>query len=264
MDDFILRALAAGIGVALAAGPLGSIVVWRRMAYFGDALSHSALLGIAMGFLLEINLTVGIVILSVIFSITLTYLQRQRNYSTDTLLGILAHSGLAIGLVVLSFMKNTRVDLMSYLFGDILAVSTNDIIVIAACTVVTLSLVAFRWRNLLLMSIHPDLARVEGVNVTLLRLYFMLLMAFFVAFSIKIVGILLVTSLLIIPAATARFFSRTPEQMVVLSSIFGVIAVIAGISASLQWDTPSGPSVVVAALVMFCGTVLRGEKRSAV
>ncbi len=262
MDDFIIRALAAGIGVAIAAGPLGSIVVWRRMAYFGDALSHSALLGIAMGFLLGINLTVGIVILSVLFSITLTYLQRQRNYSTDTLLGILAHSGLAIGLVVLSFIKNTQVDLMSYLFGDILAVSDNDIIITALCAAITLSLVAFRWRNLLLMSIHPDLARVEGVNVTLLRLYFMLLMAFFVAFSIKIVGILLVTSLLIIPAATARLFSRTPEQMVILSAIIGVISVIAGISASLLWDTPSGPSIVVAALSMFFVTVISGRGKA--
>lgn len=250
IDDFLVRALVGGVGVALASGPLGSFIVWKRMAYFGDALAHSALLGIALGILLDINLTVGIVGLSVLFSLVLVYLRKQRTYSNDTLLGIMAHSALAIGLVVLSLMQ-IRIDLMGYLFGDILAISMQDIGIIYTSTAVILGMVAFLWRDILFTTIHPDLARVEGVNVDLTRLYLMLLISLFVALSIKIVGILLVTSLLIIPAATARRFSRTPEQMILLASVVGCFSVVGGLVGSLKLDTPSGPSIVVVATLLF-------------
>lgn len=251
MDDFIWRALIGGVGVALIAGPIGCFIVWRRMAYFGATLAHAALLGVALGFLFEFNITLGIIVVSIAISFVLFGLQNQRRLATDTLLGILAHGSLAAGLVVLAFMDNLRVDLMAYLFGDILAVNIHDIIWIYAgglgCLIGLMSI----WSRLLAMTVHEDLAKVEGVQISRIRLAYMLLIAVIVAVGMKIVGILLIVSLLIIPAATARRWVATPEQMALLASLFGVLAVCGGVFGSVQWDTPTGPSIVVIATIFF-------------
>jgi zinc transport system permease protein len=254
MPDFFLHALLGGIGVALAAGPLGCFVAWKRMAYFGDALAHAALLGVALGIVLHVNLTVAILGITLVFSLIIIGLHSNRNYTMDTMLGILAHSMLAIGLVVMSFMKDVRIDIMSLLFGDILTISGTDIMVIYGGVVLALLWLVAIWRPLLLLTIHADLARIQGMNSTLIQLQFMVLISVLVAVSIKIVGIVLITSLLIIPAAAARPFSRTPEQMAITAAIIGVIAVVGGLYSSLTWDTPSGPSVIVAALLCFIAT----------
>ena len=251
MDDFLWRALAGGIGVASIAGPLGCFIVWRRMAYFGDTLAHSALLGVALGLVLGIDLTVGIVACASLLAVLLVLLQQQRHLATDTLLGIMAHSGLAVGLVVLSFFESVRVDLFSYLFGDVLAVSQLDLVWIYAVAGLGLAALAAIWRPLLMVTIQEDLARAEGVPVTAVRLAFVLLLATVIAIAMKVVGIMLIVSLLIIPAATARCLSGTPERMAVLAALAGCAAVTAGLSGSLAWDTPSGPSVVVAAMAFF-------------
>lgn len=250
MDDFLWRALAGGIGVASIAGPLGCFIVWRRMAYFGDTLAHSALLGVALGLVLGIDLTVGIVACASLLAVLLVLLQ-QRHLATDTLLGIMAHSGLAVGLVVLSFFESVRVDLFSYLFGDVLAVSQLDLVWIYAVAGLGLAALAAIWRPLLMVTIQEDLARAEGVPVIAVRLAFVLLLATVIAIAMKVVGIMLIVSLLIIPAATARCLSGTPERMAVLAALTGCAAVMAGLSGSLAWDTPSGPSVVVAAMALF-------------
>lgn len=256
MDDFVVRAIVAGVGVALVAGPLGSFVVWRRMAYFGDALSHSALLGVGLGFMLGINLSIGIVAVCVSLALLLVLLQRQKTLASDTLLGIMAHSALSLGLVVIAFMETLRVDLMTYLFGDVLAVTGTEIGWIYAAVCLALAVLVGIWRPLLSITVHEELARVEGVPVTLVRLVFMTLIAVVIAAAMKVVGILLITSLLIIPAATARHFSRTPEQMAVLAAVIGCLAVLGGIQGSLFFDTPSGPSVVVAAAALFALSLL--------
>lgn len=250
-ESFLLYALLGGIGLAVVAGPLGCFVVWRRMAYFGDSLAHSALLGVALGFLLSINLTVGIVITCVAFAIAIVGLQEQRRISTDTLLGILSHTALSIGLVALSLMGSLRVDLLGYLFGDILSVTPHDLVVIYGGGALALIVLAFIWRDLLAVTVHEELARAEGVAVFRARLIFTLLLAVVVAISMKVMGILLITSMLIIPAATARRFARTPEAMAVLAVAAGGLSVALGLTASLRWDTPSGPSVVVAAFSLF-------------
>ncbi|HLJ63254.1 MAG TPA: metal ABC transporter permease [Stellaceae bacterium] len=256
MDDFVLRALAAGIGVAAAAGPLGAFVVWRRMAYFGDTIAHSALLGVALGFLLNTDLNLAVVAVCVTLALLLVLLQQQRLLATDTLLGILAHSALSLGLIALSFLKTLRVDLMTYLFGDILAVSGNDLVWIYGGGAAALLALAALWRPLLAITIHEELARVEGTKVGATRLSFMLLVALVIAVSMKIVGILLVTSMLILPAAAARRFARSPEMMAWGAALAGVIAVISGILASLRWDWPTGPAIVLAACLLFLGTQL--------
>lgn len=250
-DDFLLRALFGGICVALIAGPFGSFVVWRRLAYFGDTLAHSALLGVALGFLLHINLTLGILVICQLMAALLFFGQRQKALSSDTLLGILSHGALSLGLVALAFMDGVRIDLMSYLFGDILAIGTADISWILGGGGLALAGLLWIWKPLLAITVHEDLARVEGIAVDRINWTFLALIALTVAVMMKVVGLLLVTSLLIIPAATARRFARTPELMAVLASLIGSLAVIGGLSGSFHWDTPAGPSIVVAACALF-------------
>lgn len=246
-----MRALLGGLGVALVAGPIGSFIVWRRMAYFGDTLSHSALLGVALGFMLGISPTLAVIVVCVLLAILLVTMQQQRYLASDTLLGILAHSALSLGLVVVAFMESMRLDLVALLFGDILAVTTLDLAWIYGGGAVALATLVVVWRPLLAITVHEDLARVEGVRVAAVRLYFMVLIALVIAVALKIVGILLITSLMIIPAATARRFVTTPEQMAVVAALIGAAAVGAGLWGSWQWDTPTGPSIVVAAFALF-------------
>lgn len=259
LDDFVVRAIVGGIGVAAVAGPLGCFVVWRRMAFFGGALAHSALLGVALGALLAVDLTVATVAVCLVLAAFLVLLERQRALATDTILGILAHASLALGLVALSFMETLRVDLMAYLFGDVLAVTRLDLAWIWGGGVVILGALMVLWSGLLRVTLDEELATAEGVPVQAVRLAFMLLMALAVAIGMKIVGILLVVSMLVIPPATARQFARTPEQMAAIAVLTGALAVLAGVGGSLVWDTPAGPSIVVAATVLFVLAVAAGE-----
>lgn len=251
MPDFLFNALLAGLALALVAGPLGSFVVWRRMAYFGDTLSHAALLGVALGFLLDLSPTLAVTAGCLLLAVLLVTLQQRQPLASDTLLGILAPTTLSLGLVVLSFMDEVRIDLMGYLFGDLLAVSNNDLAWILGGCALVLALLVPLWRHLLAITVHEELARVEGLPVASLRLALMLLIAVVIAVAMKIVGVLLITSLLIIPAAAAQRHARTPEQMAIGASLLGVLAVLAGLSLSWFEDTPAGPSIVVSAAAIF-------------
>ena len=251
MADFLLNALLAGLALALVAGPLGSFVVWRRMAYFGDTLSHAALLGVALGLMLDVSPTLAVTVGCVLLAVLLVTLQSRQPLASDTLLGILAHSTLSLGLVVLSFMQDVRIDLMGYLFGDLLAVGPTDLAWIIGGSALVLVLLALLWRPLLAITVHEELAKVEGLPVAAIRLSLMLLIAVVIAVAMKIVGVLLITSLLIIPAAAAQRHSRTPEQMTFGASLIGIVAVCGGLSLSWFQDTPAGPSIVVTAAALF-------------
>lgn len=251
MPDFLLYALIGGLGIAAITGPLGAFVVWRRMAYFGDTLAHSALLGISFGILFEINLNLAVVLCCVLIALILVSMQRQRFIAMDTLLGIMAHSSLSLGLVCISFLPDVRIDLMSYLFGDLLAISFQDLIWIYTGGAFVICLLAYFWSSLLAITINEELAQIEGVPVQWIRLLLMLLIGIVIAVAMKIVGILLITSLMIIPAAAARKVATTPEQMAIVGSLIGGLAVVLGLLASYQWDTPAGPSVVVSAALLF-------------
>ncbi|PSJ39231.1 zinc ABC transporter permease [Zobellella taiwanensis] len=250
-DSFLLYALLAGLGIAVLAGPLGSFVVWRRMAYFGDTLAHSSLLGVALGLLLHIDLTLAVLVACLVLGILLAALQRASWLATDTLLGILAHTALSLGLVALAFMDNVRVDLMAYLFGDLLAIQPVDLYWIYGGGVVLLLILRRFWSQLLSITVSEELARVEGVRVEPLKLLLLLMISVLIAVAMKFVGALIITSLLIIPAATARRFSRTPEQMAGYAAGLGVLSVLGGLQLSVSYDTPSGPSVVVVAAGLF-------------
>ena len=264
LDAFFIRALLAGLGLALVAGPLGCFVIWRRMAYFGDTMAHSALLGVALSLLLHVNLTLAVFGVAAVVSLALLALQRRGALSTDALLGILSHSTLAIGLVLAAFLTWVRFDLMTYLFGDILAVGQTDILMIWGGGILVLLALAKIWRPLIAATVNPELAEAEGMEPERTRLFFMLLLALVIAIAIKVVGILLVTAMLIMPAAAARRFSAAPEVMAVMAAVLGMIAVIGGLFGSLRFDTPSGPSIVVAALVIFLLSLLPIGRRQAV
>jgi len=251
MTDFLLYALLAGLGVALVAGPLGCFVVWRRMAYFGDTLAHSALLGVSIGVLLGINISITVAAIPMLIALGLVYLEQRGILSLDTLLGILSHSALATGLVLISLLPDVRVDLMSLLFGDLLSVTKNDLWVIYGVAGTVVVLLLWLWKPLINITVHEELASVEGVKTSAVRTALMLITALVIAIAMKIVGVLLITALLIIPAATARRISRTPEQMAVMASLIAMLTVVMGLAMSWYGDTPAGPSVVVCGALLF-------------
>ncbi|MEL6643437.1 MAG: metal ABC transporter permease [Pseudomonadota bacterium] len=250
LDDFMTRATLAGVGVAFAAAPLGSFVVWRRMAYFGDATAHAAMLGVALSLAMQISVFAGTVAVALAMALTVTLLA-GRGYAMDTLLGVLAHSALAFGLVAVSFLSGIRLDLMAYLFGDILAVSRSDLIVIWGGAALVIALIAWRWSALLTATLSEDLAYASGLDPKREQLVLTLALAITVAVAIKVVGILLIAALLIIPAAAARGLARTPETMAVIAAALGGFSAVVGLRAAYVFDTPAGPSIVCVAAVTF-------------
>ncbi|MBT3071654.1 metal ABC transporter permease [Rhodomicrobium sp. Az07] len=251
LDDFETRAVLAGLGAAALAAPLGCFVVWRRMAYFGETVAYSGLLGVALGFLLGVDLTLGVIVTAVAMALLLSGLQTQRAIPYDTLLGILAHVALASGLIAANFVSGARLDLMGYLFGDILAVSRADVFWIWGGAAAVLAALALLWRPLLALTVHEELAAAEGVRVRRTETAFILLIAVTVALAMKVIGILLITSLMIFPAAVARPFAKTPEQMAALAALAAAVAVAGGLFLSLKLDTAAGPSIVLALAALF-------------
>lgn len=251
MDDFLLRALAAGIVVAILCGGLGVFILWRRMAYFGDTVSHASILGVSLGILLGISVSLGVIATSIAVALAMLLLRRNQRFSNDTVLGVLAHSALSLGLVLMAFVEGQQIDLNAWLFGDILAVTKLDLMILAGAGTFLLIILKLIWRPLLSMSVSEDLARIEGVNVAGIGLIYTLLVAITIAVGIKVIGALLISSLLIIPAAAARNIAESPEAMVFFAMLIGLIAVMLGLTSSYFWDTPAGPSIVVAATCFF-------------
>jgi zinc transport system permease protein len=251
LDDFFNRAIVAGLGIAMVAGPLGCFVVWRKLAYFGDTLAHAALLGVALSLLFDVNVTLAVFVVAIAVALTLLALQKHSVLSSDALLGILSHGSLAVGLLALAFMTWVRMDLMGLLFGDLLAVSRTDIAVVYLGGTCVLAALAWAWKPLFAITVNRDLAAAEGYRVDAYDILLMLLLAAVVAVSIKIVGVMLITSLLIIPAGAARRISTGPLMMAIVAAVIGGVAVLGGLFASLTYNTPSGPSVVVVALALF-------------
>ena len=255
IDDFLIRAGLAGLGLAVATGPLGSFVVWRRMAYFGDATSHAAILGVALALALHLPIAAGTLIVALTMALTVSTLA-AKGWAMDTTLGVLAHSALAFGSVAISYVPGVRADLSSYLFGDILAVTPMDLGFIWGGAVIVLGLLVWRWQALLTATLSEDLAHASGLNPDRERLVLTLALALVVAVALKIVGALLIAAMLIIPAAAARAVSRTPEAMAVIASVIGALACLAGLSLSLWQDTPAGPSIVSAAAICFAAAAI--------
>ena len=260
IDDFFIRALIAGVGIALVTGPLGCFVIWRRLSFFGDTLSHAALLGVTFSISFDVNISLSVFIVSSIVAIILIRLQKNTNLAGDALLGLLAHSSLAIGLVVLGFLSFIRFDIMGLLFGDILSVTSSDLLIIWIGGAVIILILSLIWKPLFASTVNYEIAEAEGLSPEKYNILFTILMAAIIAISIKMVGLLLITGMMIIPAAAARNLSNSPKQMVIISIIFGLLSVLIGLYASLEINTPSGPSIITTSLLFFILSLFRLKK----
>ena len=256
LDDFFIRALIAGLGIAIVTGPLGCFVIWRRLSYFGDTLAHSALLGVTLAYTLEINIAISVFIISSLIALILIQLQKRTNLPGDALLGLLAHSSLAVGLVVIGFLTFIRFDIMGLLFGDILAVTVDDLLIIWIGGPLILLILKLIWKPLFASTVNYELAEAEGLNPDRAKAIFTILMAGIIAISIKMVGLLLITGMLIIPAAMARNISSSPKGMVIFSILGGLLSVVLGLFTSLEFNSSSGPSIIAASLVLFILSLL--------
>lgn len=259
LDDFLIRAVLAGLGLTLATGALGSFVVWRRMAYFGDSTAHASILGVAISVAFGFSIYAGTLGVALIMALLVSALA-ARGHAMDTVLGVLAHSALAVGLVAISFVPSVRVDLSSYLFGDILAVGRSDLLWIWGGSLLILALLIWRWQKLIAATVNEELAMAAGIDPRTERLILAIALALVVAVAIRLVGALLISAMLIVPAAAARSLSRTPEQMAIIATGIGAGAVLAGLMASLYLNSPAGPSIIVAAALVFAVTALLPRK----
>ena len=260
-EDFLFRALIAGIGIALVTGPLGCFVVWRRLSFFGDTLAHSALLGVILSVTFDINISLSVFVVSSLVALLLLKLQNTTNLASDSLLGLLSHSSLAIGLVVLGFLSFIRFDIMGVLFGDILSVSVNDLLIIWIGGATILFVLWLIWKPLFAATVNYELAEAEGMNPDRINVIFTILLAALIAISIKMVGLLLITGMLIIPTATARNLSNNPKQMVIFSIIGGLLSVFIGLYTSFEINTASGPTIITVALILFILSLTKIQKK---
>ncbi|MBV1867952.1 MAG: metal ABC transporter permease [Marinosulfonomonas sp.] len=258
LDDFMLRAILAGVGLSLVAGPLGSFVVWRRMAYFGDATAHAAILGVALALAFSISVTIGALVVALAVGLAVSALS-GRGHSADTSIGVISHTALALGLVAISFVKGVRVDLNAFLFGDILTVTSAEVLWVWVGSILALLLLVWRWSALLTATLNEELAASAGINARREGMILTLVLAAVVAIALKLVGALLIAALLIVPAAAARGFARSPEMMAVLATVFGMLATVIGVFASYALDTPTGPTIVVAAGGLFALSLVAGS-----
>ncbi|WP_372803620.1 metal ABC transporter permease [Paracoccus seriniphilus] len=257
LDDFFIRALLAGLGLAAVTGPLGSFVVWRRMAYFGDSTAHAAILGVAISLAFNMSIYIGTLSVAISMAVLVTVLT-NRGQAMDTVLGVLAHSALAFGLVAISFVPSARGDLNAFLFGDILAVRRLDLALIWGGAALVLVLLIWRWQKMVTATVNEELAMAAGIDPRFERLVLSLALAVVVALAIRVVGSLLISAMLIVPAAAARGQTSTPERMAILASVIAAISVSAGLWSSLHFDSPAGPSIVAATTVFFAlGQVFR-------
>ena len=259
-DAFLMRAILAGVVLSLAAAPLGCFVVWRRMADFGDATAHASILGVALALAFALPVFIGVLLIALAMALAISALQ-ARGQTLDTLLGVMAHSTLALGLVTVSFFSDVRIDLMAYLFGDILSVAWSDFLWIGLGLFLVVGLLGWRWSALLTCTLNRDLAQAEGINPKREQLVLTLALALIVALGIQVVGAILIAALLIIPAAAARNFANTPEAMALIAAAFGACATLGGLAASLHWDTPTGPSIICCAAALFFISTLLGALR---
>ena len=249
-DPFILRGILAGIAVALISGLVGCFVVWKRMSYYGESIAHSSLLGVAFAILMGVSINLGVVFTCLLFGILFLWLQHSKVLSSDTLLGVLAHLALALGIIVISLNK-IKIDIHAFLFGDILTVSSSDLWGMYLGVLIAVFLICYNWSSLLLVTIDEDLAKAEGVNTLNINLLFTFILTIVVAISIQIIGLLLITAMLIIPAAASRRLANSPETMALVATFIGIVSVILGVMLSVEIDAPSGPSIVLVSAILF-------------
>lgn len=256
MEDFIINGLVAAIGISIIAGSLGCFVIWKRMSYFSESISHSALLGVSLGIASGMGIHFGLVIVGALFALLIVLLQQRKFLSNDAILGIFSHIALSLGIVVLSIVGDANTDYFGFLFGDILSITEGDIFWVYSVLILVVFFLVVFWQKLLLLTLNEELAVAEGLNSTIYNLAFMLMIALAVSVSVQIVGVLLITSLLIIPPAIAKVFSATPLQMVFIAIFVSIVAVFIGLGMSMTYDLAAGPAIVIALGALFIASQL--------
>jgi zinc transport system permease protein len=260
IPGFIVSAAVAGLLLAVMAGPLGSLIVWRRMAYFGEAMAHATMLGIGLSLVLSINPAIGVVLVCLLLALMLAKLQPRGLLASDTLLGVVSHGALALGLLLVSLSSQPQINLDAFLFGDLLTVSHQDLAYIAIMAALVLVVLSLCWQALVSITVQEELAQIEGINVAFFNTLFLCLVAITIALGIKLLGVILITAMMIMPAASARRMARSPEQMALIAVVFGCLGVLLGLALSFMIDTPTGPSIISANLLLFALSLLLPQR----
>lgn len=242
--QFVFIPWACALLSAITAAPLGSIIAWRRLIYFGEALAHSAWLGIALALYFHLPIYLGIWAITALLILLLYLIKRSSHADGNNILGTLSHFMLALGVIALSKMENIRTDLFSYLFGDILNTNSADLALISIVCLFTLAIMYSLWQPLILLTINEDIARTEKPHIHRYEGIFLLLLGLFAGIMIQLLGLLLVMAFLIIPIQTTNRFAHTPEQCILWAAMISAITATLGIIIAYLWDFPVAPSIV--------------------
>ncbi|MGB0756881.1 MAG: metal ABC transporter permease [Patescibacteria group bacterium] len=248
---FMQRAFVAGILLSISLGLIGVFVVLKKMSFFASGIAHASLAGVAIGIITSYNPLFTALITSIIFSSVLFWLEHKHKIASDTLIGIMFTAGMALGVTLISTQPGYQPSLISFLFGNILAINISELITTVVLLLAITIVVFWKKKQLTLIALDPELAHVSGVNTTKMQWLLYLMLTIVVVLSIKILGIVLVSALLIIPVATSKLLASSFRQMMFLSTTFGLISVIVGIILSYLIDLPTGPMIVLVATTLF-------------
>jgi len=255
LDDFMLRSVIAGLIMVTIAAPMGCLMVWQRLAFLSDTLGHAAVLGVGLGLLLEVTPIFGVLAVALLIVFALNRVNSFNTALSETTLAIISHTGLAGGIILVGLLPSQSVNLEAILFGDLLATTTVDLILLLVTTVLLLLVLRHHWRSFVAVSVSREIAQAEGVEVRKIQLLMYIMIALLVAVMMKVMGVLLIAAMLVIPTTSARLFSRSPEQMVLISGLYGLGALVGGITTSFHLDWQTGPAIVVSATFLLLVTL---------
>jgi zinc transport system permease protein len=255
LDDFLLRAVLAGLIMVVIAAPMGCLMVWQRLAFLSDTLGHAAVLGVGLGLMLQLEPIFGVLAVALVIVFSLSRVSSFNSALSETTLAIISHTGLAGGIILVGLLPGPAVNLEAILFGDLLATTSADLLNLLLTTVVLLVLLLRHWRAFVAVSVSREIAQAEGIEVRRIQFLMYIMIALLVAVMMKVMGVLLIAAMLVIPTTSARLFSRSPEQMVYISGLYGLFALGGGITSSFHFDWQTGPAIVVSATVLLLLTL---------
>jgi zinc transport system permease protein len=255
LDDFLLRAVLAGLIMVVIAAPMGCLMVWQRLAFLSDTLGHAAVLGVGLGLMLQLEPIFGVLAVALVIVFSLSRVSSFNSALSETTLAIISHTGLAGGIILVGLLPGPAVNLEAILFGDLLATTSADLLNLLLTTVLLLVLLLRHWRAFVAVSVSREIAQAEGIEVRRIQFLMYIMIALLVAVMMKVMGVLLIAAMLVIPTTSARLFSRSPEQMVYISGLYGLFALGGGITSSFHFDWQTGPAIVVSATVLLLLTL---------
>ncbi len=255
LDDFLVRSVIAGLIMVAIAAPMGCLMVWQRLAFLSDTLGHAAVMGVGLGLLLEVTPVFGVLAVALLIVFSLNRVDSFNSALSETTLAIISHTGLAGGIILVGLLPAQSVNLEAILFGDLLATTSADLVRLLITTLVLLLLLLHHWRSFVAVSVSREIAQAEGIEVRKVQFLMYIMIALLVAVMMKVMGVLLIAAMLVIPTTSARLFSRSPEQMVAVSALYGLGALAGGIGSSFQFDWQTGPAIVVCATLLMLVTL---------